>query len=78
MICYREIDAVVPPYKRESLAHHRESLIPGDLLTYQAGLDWIGAMRARIYEMEGLGLDPWDAASWPAVPADLPDLVSRY
>lgn len=78
--CSRRIYAVVPIHTQMNFAHALAAgLLSGqDLTDYQAGFAWINSMRAAWKTMEADGDDPFDDASWPAVPAALPALVSRY
>lgn len=76
--CRRRILAVAPETAQLNLTAAAAAgiLSTADRTVYKAAVVWIAAMRAA---WPKLGAGEWtDAKQWPAVPAGLTELVSRY
>ena len=78
--CQRRIFEVVDSHAQMNMSAHRGDgrFDAGELAIYQAGLDWIGAMRSNCLVLAGNSDDLYADTSWPVVPTGLPELAANF
>ena len=53
-------------------------LTPEHVAVWKSGLQWVAAMRAQYQTIFTQGLDPYDDANWPDVPAGVAELGAAF